>query len=155
MTEKVEVRQYLVQPYSRILIPSPSGGYFAEVLELTGCFSQGDTVEEAIRNLEEAMEGWIETTLAMGQSIPPPLATAGYSGRVLLRLPKSLHRAAARRAEIEGVSLNQYLVAAIAAQLEGDDLIERIAQRLSIDANQLASQRIGRSRRASQALVNE
>lgn len=136
MTDRSEIRQYLLQPYSRILVPSPSGGYFAEVLELTGCFSHGKSVEEAMRNLEEAMEGWIEAALEMGQSIPLPLATAGYSGRVLLRLPKSLHKAAARRAEIEGVSLNQYLVTAVAAHLEGDNRVDKIVGQLSQELSQ-------------------
>lgn len=37
-----------------------------------------------------------------------------YSGKVNLRMPKSLHRALARRAEEEGVSLNQFMVVALA-----------------------------------------
>lgn len=131
MATRPEAAKFLSEPYSRVLVPDPSGGYFAEVLELTGCFSQGDTAEEAIKNLEEAMVGWISSALDAGEPIPPPLAAAGYSGRVLLRLPKSLHKAAVRRAELEGVSLNQYLVATIAAHLTGDDLADRIAKRLS------------------------
>ena len=130
MADEPELLRYVSEPYSRVLVPDPSGGYFAEILELPGCFAQGDTPDEAITNLNEAMEGWFETALAEGQSIPPPLATAGYSGRVLLRLPKSLHKAAARRAEVEGVSLNQYLVAAVAAYVEGHDVAERITRRL-------------------------
>jgi predicted HicB family RNase H-like nuclease len=37
-----------------------------------------------------------------------------YSGKVNLRMPKSLHRDLARRAEEEGVSLNQFMVVALA-----------------------------------------
>lgn len=125
------IREYVARPYSRILVPDSSGGYFAEVLEFPGCFSEGDTPGQAMDNLNEAMEAWIEAALDSGQAIPEPIGTAGYSGRVLLRFPKSLHREAARRAEMDGVSLNQYLVAAIAARAGADELADRIADKLT------------------------
>ena len=130
MTAGEMIREYVARPYSRILVPDSAGRYFAEILELPGCFSEGDTPDQAMDNLNEAMEAWIEAALDSGQAIPEPVATAGYSGRVLLRLPKSLHREAARRAEMDGVSLNQYLVAAIAARAGADDLADRVAARL-------------------------
>ena len=34
----------------------------------------------------------------------------GYSGRLVLRIPRSLHRALKKAAEMEGVSLNQYML---------------------------------------------
>ncbi len=131
MTDEGMIREYVAQPYSRILVPDGSGRYFAEVLEFPGCFSEGDTPGQAMDNLNEAMEAWIEAALDSDQRIPEPIATAGYSGRVLLRLPKSLHREAARRAEMDGVSLNQYLVAAIAARAGADDLADRVADKLA------------------------
>src|SRR3990170_1152227 len=130
MTDDAEIAEYVARPYSRVLVPDSSGRYFAEVLEFPGCFSEGNTPGEAMENLNQAMEAWIEAALDTGQAIPDPIATAGYSGRVLLRLPKSLHREAARRAEMDGVSLNQYLVAAVAAAVGADDLADRIAVRL-------------------------
>ena len=131
MAEPEQVARYLSEPYSRVLVPDPSGGYFAEVLELPGCFSEGDTPEEAIKNVEEAMEGWIAAALDAGQSIPSPAASRGYSGHVALRMPKSLHREAVRRAELDGVSLNQYLVTAIEAHVAGQDMADEIAARLA------------------------
>jgi len=131
MAEPEQVARYLSEPYSRVLVPDPSGGYFAEVLELPGCFSEGDTPEEAIKNVEEAMEGWIAAALDAGQPIPSPAASRGYSGHVALRMPKSLHREAVRRAELDGVSLNQYLVTAIEAHVAGQDMADEIAARLA------------------------
>ncbi|MDP2949312.1 MAG: type II toxin-antitoxin system HicB family antitoxin [Chloroflexota bacterium] len=131
MAEPAQVAEYLSAPYSRVLVPDPSGGYFAEVLELPGCFSEGDTPEEAIKNVEEAMEGWIAAALDAGQAIPSPAASRGYSGHVALRMPKSLHREAVRRAELEGVSLNQYLVTAIEAHVAGQDMADEIAARVA------------------------
>jgi predicted HicB family RNase H-like nuclease len=48
-------------------------------------------------------------------------AGKAYSGKVNLRMPKSLHRDLARRAEEEGVSLNQFLMVA-RARAVGEEL---------------------------------
>jgi len=82
--------------------------YFAKVQELDGCMSDGETVEEAHANIREAMEGWIEAKLDAGFDIPKPLDIDNYSGKFIVRLPKSLHARLAAEAEKEGVSLNQY-----------------------------------------------
>jgi predicted RNase H-like HicB family nuclease len=37
------------------------GGYWGEVPALPGCASQGETVEELLGNLREAIEGWLAT----------------------------------------------------------------------------------------------
>ncbi len=55
-----------------------------------------------------AMEGYIETKLENGFDIPEPIQTENYSGKFVVRLPKSLHFKLAMEAEKEGVSLNQY-----------------------------------------------
>ncbi|HUU27728.1 MAG TPA: type II toxin-antitoxin system HicB family antitoxin [archaeon] len=41
------------------------GGYSAEIVELPGCITEGDTLEELKANLKEAAEGWIETAKEM------------------------------------------------------------------------------------------
>ena len=45
-------------------------GYVVEVLELPGCVSQGKTVEEAIKNIKDAINGYIEVEKEMGREIP-------------------------------------------------------------------------------------
>jgi|APFre7841882590_1041340.scaffolds.fasta_scaffold78698_1 predicted RNase H-like HicB family nuclease len=42
------------------------------VPDLPGCFSAGDTMEEAMAKTEEAIAAWIETALDLGQDIPQP-----------------------------------------------------------------------------------
>ena len=42
------------------------------VPDLPGCFSAGDTIEEAMARAEEAITAWIETALDSGQDIPQP-----------------------------------------------------------------------------------
>jgi predicted RNase H-like HicB family nuclease len=53
-----------------ILYRDEDGVWIAEVPSLPGCVSQGSTREEAITNVTEAAELWIETVKAMGKPIP-------------------------------------------------------------------------------------
>lgn len=105
------VKYYMALPYNYIVQPitDESGSYFyAHVLELDGCQSTGETFEEAYENLKEAMEGWIETKLESGYEIPLPVGYENFSGKFIVRIPKSLHYKLSVEAEKEGVSLNQY-----------------------------------------------
>ncbi len=107
----MEVKDYMDLPYNYIIqqINDESGKYYyARVLELDGCQSDGDTFDEAYENLREAMQGYIETKLANGLDIPIPQSAQDYSGKFVVRIPKSLHQSLAIEAEKEGVSLNQY-----------------------------------------------
>jgi uncharacterized protein (DUF1778 family) len=54
-------------------------------------------------------------------------AEKAYSGKVNLRMPKSLHRDLARRAEKEGVSLNQFMVVALARAVGEEESVRRDA----------------------------
>jgi predicted RNase H-like HicB family nuclease len=56
-----------------ILIPDETGGFVVEVPSLPGCYSQGDTVEEALENIKEAIELHIESMMADGDEIPDDL----------------------------------------------------------------------------------
>lgn len=51
------------------------------VPDLPGCFSAGDTLDEAIANAEEAVVGWIEATLDAGGEIPAPSPVDGLRSR--------------------------------------------------------------------------
>lgn len=108
-----DVEYYMSLPYT-VEIRRTEGGYFARVEELPGCLSQGETKEDALSMIEDAMRAWIGDALAEGDPIPEPLAAKEYSGELRVRMPKSLHRAAVRRAREDGVSLNQFISVAIA-----------------------------------------
>ena len=98
-------------PYTFIIQPfyDESGFYYiGKVMELDGCMTDGETKEEVLENMQEAMEGWIETKLKNGFEVPEPLQDSGFSGKFIVRLPKSLHHRLSVEAEKEGVSLNQY-----------------------------------------------
>lgn len=121
---------YLQRPYARLLIPNDDGSYSAEILEFTGCFSQGETPEEAVANVNHMAAEWLEAALKQGREIPEPFTTRGYSGTISLRIPRGLHRQAARMAERDGISLNQFLLSAIAARVGAEDLLEHVLNKL-------------------------
>lgn len=100
---------YINLPYKVVIYPSPEGGYAVEIPELPGCISQGETLQEALEMIEDAKRCWIADALEKGDPIPEPV-DENYSGRILVRAPKSLHRALTEKARAEGVSLNQYIV---------------------------------------------
>ena len=106
-----KVKDYMKLPYNYIIQPieDESGAYYyAKVLEFDGCQSSGETFEEAYNNLKEAMQGWIETKLEAGFEIPIPVGYEDFSGKFMIRIPKSLHYRLTVEAKQEGVSLNQY-----------------------------------------------
>ncbi len=106
-----EINYYMNLPYNYIIQPinDESGNYFyGRIMELDGCQSTGNDFEETYLNLREAMEGYIETKLENGFSIPEPLQDKNFSGKFIVRIPKSLHYKLVIEAEKEGVSLNQY-----------------------------------------------
>ena len=99
----------------RELSAEDGGGWLAEIPDLPGCMSDGETPQQAIENLEDAKIAWIETALKRGQDIPLPEEEVDYySGKFTLRIPKTLHRELAQAAKKEGVSLNSYIQTLIA-----------------------------------------
>jgi len=56
--------------YTVVLQRENDGGYVATVPALPGCVSQGDTREEALRNIEEAIDLYLEDVKAAGEPIP-------------------------------------------------------------------------------------
>ena len=101
---------YLALPYTiEVIRETDEEGqetWFARVIELPGCMTEADDFAELETMIQDAMISWIETALEDGQPIPEPQPTAKYSGKFVVRVPKSLHRELAEMAEREGVSLN-------------------------------------------------
>ncbi len=109
---KRTVEDFLKLPYTIEVIRDEGdgfSGYFARVVELPGCMTQADTFEELGEMIEDAMRGWITVALEDGQDIPEPRPVESYSGKFIVRVPKSLHRELVEAAEREGVSLNMFV----------------------------------------------
>ena len=69
-----QVHAILSRPYHRVITGEPVEGYLGEVPELPGCVTAGETPDEALRNLDEAMAVWVESALVHGDPIPEPAA---------------------------------------------------------------------------------
>ncbi|WP_439492234.1 type II toxin-antitoxin system HicB family antitoxin [Bosea sp. (in: a-proteobacteria)] len=57
------------------LSPADGGGYFATVPDLPGCMSDGETAEEALLNVQDAIVCWNEAANEMGRTVPQPTRT--------------------------------------------------------------------------------
>ncbi len=51
------------------------GGFLARVPDLPGCMSDGETPEEAVAHVRDAIATWIEAAHDLGHSVPPPSRT--------------------------------------------------------------------------------
>jgi antitoxin HicB len=71
---ETQVQAILRRPYHRVITGEPVEGYLGEVPELPGCVTAGETPEEALEMLRDAMEGWVESAPAHGDPIPEPAA---------------------------------------------------------------------------------
>lgn len=89
----------------------------ASVEEFPGCTSRGKTPDEALSAVREAMANWITVALSEGREVPEPRSTSSHSGRLLLRMPRTLHAELTRAAERESVSLNQFITDTLASSV--------------------------------------
>lgn len=125
MNQQKDLAYYLGLPYRMVLYPAQEGGFVVEIPDLPGCLTQADTVEEVYEMIEDAKRAWIETALEEGIHIPEPVQNDDYSGRFVVRMPKSLHRTLAEAAERENVSLNQYVVYQLARSVGASTISTR------------------------------
>ena len=113
---KERVEYYMSLPYTMTVRyrPEQGGYYVAGYVELPDLTMTGDTTEEAVKELLIEKPEWFEACLKLGVKIPLPVEPQKYSGKIVLRMPPSMHESLIRVAELEGVSLNQYMLAALA-----------------------------------------
>lgn len=97
----------------------------AKSTDLKGCVGQGETIDEAVLELEENEKEWLETAEKYGISIPESTCeeVLEHSGKFQVRVAKSVHRDAVYAANREGISLNQYVNNAIVAAITSGSLI--------------------------------
>ena len=122
MTTQVKIKastleEYLALPYTIEIYRDDTDGataYVARVTELPGCLTQADSFEELEEMIQDAMRAWIETALEDGQAVPEPRTNEQFSGKFVVRVPRSLHRQLVEAAEHDGVSLNMFVNVALA-----------------------------------------
>lgn len=88
----MNIEEYPKLPYTREMVREADGSYFITIKELPGCMSSGDTQEEALQMIEDAMRAWITVALEGEKHIPFPDATDNeeYSRKFVLCIPKIL-----------------------------------------------------------------
>ena len=95
------------------LADSEGGGFIAEIpfLGRDAFTGQGETIDEALKSLQEVKEFLFEDYLKNNIEIPLPPKDEDYSGKFVVRVPKYLHRELVEKAKKNGVSLNTYCIA--------------------------------------------
>jgi predicted RNase H-like HicB family nuclease len=109
-----KLEYYMSLPYTVTLKRGDDAGaayWVASVVELPHCMTHGATPEEAVQDIEDAKREWLKSSLEENLTIPEP---ARFTGQYHLRMPPSLHEALALKSESEEVSLNQFMVTALA-----------------------------------------
>lgn len=100
-------------------IPEAEGGGYEASIPLLGKYTfigDGATIEEALADLERTKEGNFKNLLEERVDIPEPKEKREeYSGRILARVPKYLHKALAEQAADSGISLNQHISSLLAS----------------------------------------
>ncbi len=114
VVQRKTLGEYLALEYSFTVEADPDGGYVISFPDLPGCLTEADDLSEIPSTVEEVRSLWLETAYEHGVDIPLPSYPEETGGRILLRLPKSLHKRLLQQAEREGVSLNQYAVSVLA-----------------------------------------
>lgn len=105
------------------LSEADGGGFAARVPALPGCMTTGDRLHDLMMDIHGAIEEWIAGAKEIGKKIPAPEVYRDeddYSGKLLLRMPKSTHKRVTEAAEREGCSINSYINECIAFK-EGYD----------------------------------
>ena len=99
------------------------GSYVGEVPAIPGAGGDGPTMEEAIARAQESARELLAVAREFRDPIPASdVDDLEFSGQIRLRMPKSMHCALATAAEREGVSLNQYMVTLLSAQMQRQPL---------------------------------
>jgi len=130
-----DINYYLNLPWEIKIkrIPEEEGGGWVASIPLLGewtCIGDGDTREEALKELDERLKKIIKDYLKKGIEIPEPKEeeekNKEYSGRILLRIPAQLHYILAKQAELNKMSLNSYLVYLLSLNLGLDFITKQL-----------------------------
>ena len=106
------LRRFVGLPY-HISVALEGSRWTASVDELPGCVGRGSNPEEAVRSVSGAMEAWIADALTTKRAIPTPRPESKHSGRLLLRMPQTLHCELAQAAESREMSLNSFIASSL------------------------------------------
>ena len=120
---KKKVDYYVNLPYTITIERRDDQGtyYVARFIELPHFLMTGKTPEEAAHELESEKREWFEDNIEAGNKIPLPLRSLKYSGKTSLRMPSHLHENLIILSELEGTSLNNFIVKALTRTVEHNE----------------------------------
>lgn len=124
--EKKKLSYYLNLDYPVTVTKKYDEGvaYFeAEIPDLPGCATSGNTIEKSLISLEESKKLWLRTSLKRNLSIPEPVAEDEFSGKLLLRIPAKLHMKLSLSAKNVSLSLNQHIRTILESSLSIEDIL--------------------------------
>jgi len=132
-TSKNDIEYYMSLDYP-IEIKKEEGTYFATIPQL-GSYAfvgDGETLEEAVQDLNESKRILFEQFLKQGVSIPEPIAEEEneYSGKFVVRVPKYLHGNLVQYAKNHGVSLNTLVTTLLAENFSKKENEEKILEKM-------------------------
>ena len=99
----------------RVFWSEEDDAFVASCPEFPGVSGIGESAEEAVAEAKQALELAIETHREEGWPLPNPTVLESHSGQFRVRVPRTLHAMLAEGAEVEGVSLNSYVISLLSA----------------------------------------
>src|SRR5450432_2135616 len=115
---KLDQYQFAVRPLTK----EEGGGFLVEYLDLPGCMSDGDTIEEAIANGREALRDCLKVLKDLGRDVPKVTVEPAQWRQ---RLPRTLYSKLRTQAENDGVSINSLVTAIIAEAIGVRQVLSR------------------------------
>jgi predicted RNase H-like HicB family nuclease len=89
--------------------------HVARCLEFPSLAAHGDTIEEALREIEYVVVESVKWLKKDGDPVPEPLGLKKFKGHLTLRIPPEKHRELVIRCAEEGVSLNRFILSRLSA----------------------------------------
>ncbi|MCL2042844.1 MAG: type II toxin-antitoxin system HicB family antitoxin [Treponema sp.] len=118
MTKK-NLDYYMNLPYTYIIDWSDVDGCFlGSIVELERNMTCGQTREEVLSNLKEALVSYVSTSLNNKMDIPEPVNIKDFKGSITYRTSKERHYRLAKQAKFYGKSINAFIDEAVAEKLE-------------------------------------
>lgn len=97
----------------RVFWDDSDKAHIATVAEFPGLSNADEDQLEALAGMRDLLEFVLKDMEEEGETPPVPLGQRQYSGRILLRMPKEVHRRISLEAAEQDISVNQLLVSRI------------------------------------------
>ncbi len=118
MSKKKQEFKYLIN----VIWSEEDMAYLANVPELPGCQTHGDTYEDAVKAAQDAIGLYLESLAHHHEEIPVPMSQRQYNGNIPLRIDPSLHGRLVKMATLdEAKSFNKWLEARLRVVAEKGD----------------------------------